>query len=295
MRQTDVVELEPMLRRITAPNPSPMTGGGTQTYLIGRKEVAVVDPGPLVPAHLEAIMAAVSGGGRLAHILVTHAHRDHSAAAAALAQMSGARVYGFGPAGSGRSEAMIRLRAGGLLAGGEGVDHGFAPDICLADGAVLGSAEWQITAHHTPGHYCNHLSFQLGDVVLTGDVVMGWTSTLISPPDGDLGQYYASLARLEGVGARVFYPGHGAPVRDPAQRITHLRAHRETRHAQITALLERGPASARGLAAEVYGALPPALLPAATRNTLAHLIDMAEKTRVEVEEPISEESFFRLL
>ncbi|TNF13085.1 MAG: MBL fold metallo-hydrolase [Rhodobacteraceae bacterium] len=273
-------ELEPGLRRIVAPNPSPMTYTGTCSYVIGTGAVGVVDPGPADPAHLQAILDGLARGERISHILVTHAHLDHSPGARLLADATGAPVLAFGPPEAGRSPIMAELAAAGMAGGGEGVDHGFHPDEPLGDGETLSHGDWQVTALHTPGHFCNHLSFVLGDAVLTGDVVMGWSSTLISPPDGDLSDYYLSLERIDALTPRILYPGHGAPVSDPRGLISEQRAHRESRSAQILENLRRRPATPHALTQAIYTDIPPALLPAAERNVFAHLVEMTQQTLV---------------
>ncbi|WP_207102377.1 MBL fold metallo-hydrolase, partial [Paracoccus shandongensis] len=225
--------------RILAPNPSPLTGPGTNTFLLGREQVAVIDPGPDDPGHLAAIVDA--GQGRISHILVTHAHRDHSAGAPALARMTGAPVLAFGDALAGRSPMMQRL-AGDATGGGEGLDLSFTPDITLRDGDVVEGADWRLTALHTPGHSGGHLAFLWGERIFCGDVVMGWSSTLISPPDGDLADYLRTLDRLAQIGPRRLLPAHGDPVEDPLARLAALAAHRRQRTAQILAALRDGPA-----------------------------------------------------
>ncbi len=268
---------DPPVRRVLAANPSPMTGPGTWTHLVGGAEVAVIDPGPMDPAHLAAILAAVPAGGRVTAIVVTHAHKDHSALAPALAQATGAPVLAFGAAAEGRRPAMERLAAAGLAAGGEGVDHAFRPDRRLADGEALCGPDWQLEVLHTPGHMAGHLCLALGDLLFTGDHVMGWAPSLVSPPDGDMGAYMASLARLQARDWRRMLPAHGAPVDDPAARLEALVAHRRDREARILAALRAGAAGLDGITAAAYPGLDPALMPAARRNALAHLIDLAER------------------
>lgn len=285
---------EPGLRLIRAPNPSPMTYTGTNTYLLGEGEVTVIDPGPALPAHLAAIGAALAPGERVAAILVTHAHLDHSQAAAPLAAATGAPVLAFGPAEAGRSAVMDGLAATGLMRGGEGVDAAFAPDRCLADGAILETSAGPLCAIHTPGHFQNHLCFDWGGRVFTGDTVMGWATSLVSPPDGDMAAYMAALDRLAGLGARRFYPGHGPAVEDPPERLRALVQHRLTREAQVLAALAEHPGTATDLACRIYADTPPALLPAAARNVLAHLIDLAARGRVICPPPLSADSPFRL-
>jgi glyoxylase-like metal-dependent hydrolase (beta-lactamase superfamily II) len=267
------IAIAPGLRRILAPNPSPMTHWGTNTYLLGETEVAVIDPGPEDEAHLAALLDAL-GGARVSHILITHAHRDHSPLARRLSAATGAPVLGFGPATAGRTPVMEDLARQGLVGGGEGVDHGFAPEIALADGAVIEGADWRLVAHWTPGHFAGHLSFDWQGEVFTGDHVMGWASTMISPPDGDVTAFMASCARLKGLGARRFHPGHGAPVDDPGQRLDWLMRHRREREAQILAALGQAPIDLRTLTRRIYYDAPAALLPAAERNVLAHLVDL---------------------
>lgn len=256
-------------RRILAPNPSPLTGPGTNSFLIGTRQVAVIDPGPDDPGHLAALVEA--GGGAISHILVTHAHRDHSAGAATLSRMTGAPVYAFGDALSGRSAVMARLAAKGLVGGGEGLDLDFAPDRLLRDGDVVECDEWRLTALHTPGHSGGHLCFSWEDQLFCGDIVMGWSSTIISPPDGDLADYFRSLDRISDLTPRRLLPAHGEPVDDPAGRIGELATHRRARTAQILEALRESADDATGLARRIYD-VPPHLMPAATRNVLAHLI-----------------------
>lgn len=278
-----VEELEPGLRRVLAPNPSPMTFRGTNTYLLGQGDIAVIDPGPADPAHHAAIRTALGKGERITHIFVTHSHLDHSPLARTLSDSTGAPVLAFGPSTAGRSPLMQQLTAEGMVGGGEGVDTGFHPDIPLADGTVIEGPDWRLTALWTPGHFGNHLSFAWEDRIFTGDHVMGWASSLVSPPDGDLRAYMASLDRLDAMGARVFYPGHGAEVENPTARLDWLRRHRLGREAEILAALGDGPATAHALAQRIYTDLDPYLLRAAERNVLAHLLDLMERNMAHCE------------
>lgn len=275
-RPGQAVELEAGLRRVLAPNPSPMTHWGTNTYLVGQRDVAVIDPGPDDPAHLAALMAALSGA-RLRAILVTHAHRDHSPLARRLAEITGAPVLAFGSPEAGRSEVMARLAAQGLAGGGEGVDTGFSPDAMLSEGDVVEDGDARLEVLHTPGHFAGHLAFALGDRLFTGDHVMGWASTFVSPPDGDLAAFMATCRRLRARADRCFHPGHGAPVTDPAGRLDWLVAHREARAVAIRAALGPEPQGVPAITARVYTDTAPAMLPAAERNVLAHLIDLVEQ------------------
>ncbi|WP_233192814.1 MBL fold metallo-hydrolase [Acidimangrovimonas sediminis] len=276
-----VEQLAPGIRRVLAPNPSAMTFRGTNSYLVGTGTVAVIDPGPALPAHRDALLAALAPGERISHILVTHSHVDHSPLAPELSRLTGAPVLAFGDSRTGMSPAMRHLAAEGGLGGGEGIDAAFAPDVTLADDETISGSDWELRAIWTPGHLSNHLSFAMGDAVFTGDVVMGWASSLISPPEGDLGAYMTSLARLRTLGARRLHPGHGAPVDDPDARLSALIAHRLGREAEILAALSAGPATIEALTRAIYTDVPTALLPAAARNVFAHIVDLIERNEIE--------------
>ncbi|EDQ04735.1 Hydroxyacylglutathione hydrolase [Sulfitobacter indolifex] len=286
--------LEPGLRRIVAPNPSPMTYRGTNTYLLGDSDIAVIDPGPDHPAHLEAILSALEPGQRVSHIIVTHTHLDHSPLAHPLAKHTEAEVWAFGDGTSGRSPIMQDLAQAGLMGGGEGVDHDFSPDHTLVDGDVLRGDGWALEALHTPGHIGNHLCLAWGDACLTADHVMGWATSLVSPPDGDLTDFMASCEKLAAREWRVFYPGHGAPVSDPNARLNWLVDHRRAREASILQALHDGPATAEDLARVIYTETPPALLGAATRNVLAHLVDLTGRGRVAPQSALQADALFGL-
>lgn len=270
------------VRVVLAPNPSAMTGPGTNSFLIGEREVAVIDPGPDDPTHIQAILDMAEG--RISHILVTHAHLDHTAGVARLAQATRAPVFAFGPADSGRSPTMARLAATGLN-GGEGADTGFRPDIELRHGEELRSSDWTLQALHTPGHMGGHLSFRLGDAIFCGDLVMGWSTSIISPPEGDLVDYFRSLDLLARLAPRVLYPAHGDPITDPLPRLEELAAHRRLRSAQILDALDAGPGTAAELAARIY-TIPAHLMPAAERNVLAHLLALADLGTVAGDGPV---------
>ncbi len=273
-------ELSPGLRRIVAPNPSSMTFKGTNTYLLGTRDLAVIDPGPERAAHLQAILNAVGQDQRITHIFVTHSHVDHSTLARPLSEATGAPVLAFGPSGAGRSEIMTKLAATGLSDAGEGIDTAFFPDLTLEDGAVTTGPDWSLEAIWTPGHLGNHLSFAWDDIVFTGDLVMGWASSLVSPPDGDLTDFMASCRRLRARGAGVFHAGHGAPITAPMDRVTWLIDHRLSREAAILEALTKTQASTTDLAQLIYTDTPASLIPAAKRNILAHLIDLYNKKMV---------------
>ena len=293
--QTGVPEvLEPGLRRILAPNPSPMTYRGTNTYLIGTQDLAVIDPGPKDARHLQAILDAVGPDQSISHILVSHSHLDHSPLARDLSDATGAPIYAFGGPVAGRSAVMAQLAKAGLAGGGEGIDQGFAPDICLADGDILRGSDWELEAIHTPGHLGNHLAFGWGDICFTADHVMGWASSLVSPPDGDLTDFMASCRRLAARSWRVFYPGHGAAIDDPAGRLDWLIAHRLMRETAILDILRKKAATAATLARTIYTETPAALLPAAERNVFAHLVDLTSQSRIQPVGQLSVDAQFQL-
>ena len=264
-----VQDIAPGIRRIVCANPGPFTFRGTNTYLIGRGEVAVLDPGPADAAHLAAILRATAGE-QITRILVSHTHRDHSPGAAALVAATGAVTFGHGP------------HVTPPDAGGEGGDHAFRPDIALPDGATVESDAWRVTALHTPGHCANHLCFGLESaagpgILFSADHVMSWSTTVVSPPDGDMAAYMASLARIAGRDDRLYLPGHGPPLPDPAPFVAALAAHRREREAKVFhALRAARRATAAELVPPVYGPeLDPKLVPAAARSLLAHLIKLA--------------------
>ena len=291
----ELVQLSPLVGVVTAPNAGPMTFTGTQTYLVGQGTLAVVDPGPDNDAHLAALVRAINGRP-VSHILVTHSHVDHSPLCRRLSDLTGAPVLGFGTANEGRSAVMERLAVQGDLGGNEGIDEGFAPDRKLADGEVIEGDGWALEAIHTPGHLSNHLCFavQGTGAVLTGDHVMGWATTMVSPPDGDLTGFMASMEKLAArEGDSVYYPGHGGAIKDPAGMVAHQIRHRKSREVQILAALSGGnPATALQLAEQIYTDVDPRLIPAATRNVFAHLIDLSERQRVESDGPISVDAVF---
>jgi glyoxylase-like metal-dependent hydrolase (beta-lactamase superfamily II) len=268
----EVEWVAPGVRRILCGNPGPFTYRGTNTYLIGRGEVAVLDPGPVDEAHLGAILRAAAGE-RVTRILVSHTHRDHSPGVAPLTAATGAETLGFGP----------HLTPPG---DGEGGDHDFSPNRQLADGDAVEGDGWRLTALHTPGHCANHLCFALEadaslapeGVLFSADHVMAWSTSVVSPPDGDMADYMRSLSRIAARADRLLLPGHGPAHDDPAPLIARLIAHREEREARVLEAL-RGAGelvTAAALVPSVYGpALDPRLAPAAARSLLAHLVKLA--------------------
>ncbi|TRW14339.1 MBL fold metallo-hydrolase [Glacieibacterium frigidum] len=255
----------PLVRRVLARNPSPFTYTGTGTYIVGRGTVAVIDPGPADPVHLAALQAAVAGE-TVSHILVTHTHMDHSPAAPALKAVTGAAIMGCAP---------LVLRDDGPRADA-GFDPNYAPDRVLADGESVNGPGWTLTAVATPGHTSNHLCFALAEerALFSGDHVMGWSTTVVAPPDGDMAAYMASLALLIPRDDAVYYPTHGAPVVEPQRFVRGLVMHRKQRETQILKLLREGTHVIPAMVASMYSGVDPRLHPAAGRSVLAHLIDL---------------------
>ena len=254
----------------------------------------MIDPGPTSEAHLQAILAATKGQ-TITHILVTHAHADHSPLSRALSKATGAMVHGFGPPDAGRSATMTRLAAEGLAGGGEGVDGAFRPDCVLGEGDEVATTDWRVTALHTPGHFAGHLAFRWGNMLFSGDHVMDWASSLVSPPDGDLGAFMRSSERLKALEDVTFLPGHGRPIAAAADRLDWLIGHRRSRELALLEALERGPAGIDRLTAQVYTDTPREMHAAAARNVFAHLIDLVERNLVRPAPDLSVSANFEIV
>ena len=265
----EVEPLEPLVRRVLAPNGSPFTFTGTQTYLVGGPDgVAVIDPGPAEADHLAALERAI-GGASVVAILCTHTHRDHSPAAAPLAERTGAPVVGCAP---------LVLDTRGPRADAP-FDRTYAPDKVLADGDRVSGPGWTLTAVATPGHTSNHLCFALDGTgaLFTGDHVMGWSTTVVAPPDGDMADYMASLDKLRARGDRVYYPAHGPAVNNPRQLVRGMIGHRRQRERQIVKLLGESPQDIAAMVPRMYKGVNEYLWPAAGLSVLAHLIDLERR------------------
>lgn len=276
---------EPLVRRVLAPNPSPYTFTGTQTWLVGAgKDIAVIDPGPAGSGksvgdpsdingegHVEAILATI-GDTRVTAILCTHTHRDHSPAAAPLKAATGAPIIGCAP---------LALEDDGPRADAA-FDPYYAPDHILQDGERVEGDGWTLEAVATPGHTSNHLCYALVETgaLFTGDHVMKWSTSVVSPPDGDMGAYMESLQKLYDRDDRIYYPAHGPAVENPRQLVRGMVGHRRQRERQILTLLEKGEGHIPHMVTQMYKGLDPRLTGAAARSVLAHLIDLKNRGQV---------------
>ena len=258
------VRLSGRVARLLACNPGPFTFKGTGVYILGAgRQVAVIDPGPALPDHIEALKRAL-GPRQVSHILVTHTHRDHSPAAAAVKSWSGAKTYALGGAAPASAvEGMVD----------EAHDHEFVPDVVVRDGMLIGGEGFLLECVATPGHTANHMCYALVQerALFSGDHVMGWSTSVIAPPDGDMGDYLASLEKLAARDDQIFYPTHGSPIPDPQDWLRQLIAHRRLREAQILAALARDDDTVMRLAEKLYPQIDAALRPAAAQQVLAHL------------------------
>jgi glyoxylase-like metal-dependent hydrolase (beta-lactamase superfamily II) len=274
-------EVAPAVRRVTAPNRGPFTFTGTNSYIVGRGEVAVIDPGPDDPRHVDALLAAIPGE-RITHILLTHTHRDHAGALAALKERTGATTYGEGPHRPARP-----LRIGETNPLDASADLGFVPDVALADGAVIEGDGWRIEAVATPGHTANHLAFALPEagLLFSGDHVMAWSTTIVAPPDGAMADYMASLDKLMARPETRYLPGHGGPVEDAPSFLRALKSHRRMREAAILERLAQGDEEIAAIVKALYRDTDPRLHGAAALSVLAHLEDLVQRGKVVTDGP----------
>ncbi len=257
-----VDEVEPGIRRVIANNPSPFTHYGTGTYILGTGQVAVIDPGPADPAHIQAILDAVEGE-TITHMLVTHTHMDHSPGCALLKNHVDAPTYAFGPHGAGKLEEGVPVEEGG--------DMDFQPDELVGHGDVIQGRNWSVECVYTPGHTSNHMCYQLREsrALFTGDHVMGWSTSIISPPDGDMMAYMVSLELLLERDDRVYWPTHGPAITDPHPHVKAFIEHRKEREAQILECVAKGVDRISDMVPLMYTDTPEYLYPAAARSTLA--------------------------
>lgn len=274
--------------RVTANNPGPFTFHGTNSYVVGREAVCVIDPGPPDERHLDALIAAI-GGRPVTHILVSHTHRDHSPLAQDLKRITGAVT-----AGAGRHRPARPLRIGETNPLDAAADTDFVPDITLGHGGTIGGDGWSISAVETPGHTANHLAFALegSDILFSADHVMAWATSIVAPPDGAMGDYIASLDVLSERRDRIYYPGHGGPVLKPAQFVRALKTHRLMREKAILERLRKGDRTIRDMVKVIYADTDPRLHGAASLSVLAHLEALVGAGRVSADgEPAIDTAF----
>jgi glyoxylase-like metal-dependent hydrolase (beta-lactamase superfamily II) len=282
-------QVSPLIRRVIADNPGPFTYLGTGTYIVGHGDVAVIDPGPDLPEHLDAILAAVVGE-RVTAIVITHHHSDHSPLAGPLKARTGATIYGCAVATPVADDpAEVRMEADH--------DSAFAPDVSVCAGGRIAGPGWTLEAIPTPGHTSNHISYALleENAVFTGDHVMGWSTTVIAPPDGDMTDYMASLERIRAGGFSTLWPTHGPPVREVAPFLDAYIAHRRERQAQILRALQAGPGRIADLVPRLYADVDSRLHPAAARSMLAAMIDLVRRGEVHTDGEPGLASEYRLV
>jgi len=301
-RQVD--ELSPLIRRVVAENPNPFTFTGTGVYLVGRGEVAVIDPGPTLVEHLDALESALGPDERITRILVTHTHSDHTAGVAPLVERTGAVTYGFGPHGEVPEEdpldklsfdehftAEEKAEIDKAWADTpdelkrEGPDQDFRPDVVVGDGDLIEGLGWTIEVVHTPGHTSNHVCFALRDekVLFTGDHVMGWATSVISPPDGDLFDYLNSLRKLLDRDDELYWPTHGPAIDDPKVYVQSFLDHRLNREKQIVAALGSGPTTIKAIVPDMYHDVDKRLWRAAANSAYSNLLALHREQRVTAE------------
>jgi len=275
-------ELSPGVVRIVANNPSPFTFKGTNTYLVGTRELALIDPGPADRAHLAAVVAAI-GDRRVSHIVITHTHRDHTDGLPALLAATGAKTAGYGRRVAAKGEKRTSP------SGSEYVDQEFLPDVALASGQRLDGDGWALTALHTPGHAPDHLCLALEGtkVLFSGDHVMGWNTSVVAPPEGNMGAYIRSLELLTGRSDEVYFPGHGGQIEGPQRMVKAYLLHRRMREQAIFDCIRAGTNTARAIVPVIYKGLDPRLLNAATLSVLAHAEHLIERGLVRCDLPLS--------
>lgn len=277
----------PGLRRITANNPSMFTFHGTGTYVIGEGNVAVIDPGPLIPEHVDALVAGL-GAERISHVLVTHTHQDHSPACRLLRQHSDAPTYGYGPHGQGKFERGVMIEEGG--------DMDFVPDVVVRDGDVIQGDGFTVECVYTPGHTSNHVCFSWreGNALFSGDHVMGWSTSIVSPPDGDMGDYMQSLEKLLDRDEAVYWPTHGSAITKPRSYVRGFIAHRRLREQQVLDCIARGQHDIDAMVPVMYKSIDRRLYPAAARSVFATVVLLVEQERVFVDGELNIASALRL-
>ena len=295
-----VDEISPLVRRVVAENPNPFTFTGTGVYIIGRGNVAVVDPGPTLDVHLDAVLGALGPDERVTHLLITHTHTDHTAGVPKLLERTGATTYGFGPHGdvpdedpldkvtfdeyfTAEEKSTIEKEWAEIPdeLKREGPDQDFVPDVAVGDGDEIAGDGWTVEVVHTPGHTSNHVCFALKEekVLFTGDHVMGWATSVISPPDGDLFDYLNSLRKLLEREDERFWPTHGPAIEDPKTYVQSFLDHRLSREAQIVTALEQGPSTIKEIVPPMYADVDKRLWRAAANSVFSHLLALHREGR----------------
>ena len=279
--------VSPLIRRVVARNPSAFTYHGTGTYIIGRDRVGIVDPGPDLSEHIEALLRCLEGE-EITHLLVTHTHLDHSPAVRGVQAARSAPSYGYGPHGAGRFERGAQVE--------EGADIDFAPDVEVRHGDVVEGQGWSVECVHTPGHTSNHICFQLREenALFSGDHVMGWSTTIVSPPDGDMGAYLGSLELLLGRNDAVYWPTHGPCIAKPQPFVRAYLQHRKDREAQILDCLGKGIGGIGEMVPIMYRELPEFMHPAAARQVFAAMLYLVEQGRAACEGELGVHAAYRL-
>ena len=274
---------------ILAPNPSPMTFKGTNTYIIDNGELAIIDPGPINEEHFDNILGVLADKP-VKYIFLTHSHIDHSPLAKLLSAELNTPIYAYGASNSGLSSTMLSLIENGYQSGSEGIDNEFHPDFLIKNNEKFVLNNDIISSIHTPGHMGNHVCFQYNKILFSGDHVMGWATSMVSPPYGDLTQFMASCRLLQTKEFNLFLPGHGDPVKNPSERLSFLVNHRLERESQIKEAIKETALTAFEITEIIYTDIDSSLIPAATRNVFAHLIDLDARGLLKFQGNISEKS-----
>ena len=284
-----LVEVSPLVRRMLQPNSGPFTFRGTNTYVVGRGDVAVIDPGPADEGNLAALLEALAGE-RVRHIVVTHTHRDHSPLAAALRRATGAPIVGCAPHRAARA-----LAEGEIAKLDAANDLDYAPDHALADGEAVRGEGFALVAVATPGHTMNHLAFHLPEenALFSGDHVMAWSTSIVAPPDGSMSAYMASLDALRRRADAIYWPGHGGPVAEPQRYVRALLGHRRQREAGILARLAERAMTIPQIVELNYSGLDPRLKGAAALSTFAHVEDLVARGLVASDGALTLEAIYR--
>jgi glyoxylase-like metal-dependent hydrolase (beta-lactamase superfamily II) len=287
-RHGSAVDLGNNVRRVTAVNPGPFTFHGTNTFIVGKDELAVIDPGPALDQHFDALLAAIAGR-RVSHIFVTHTHLDHTGLLERLVDQTGAKTFAQGPHRAARD-----LHNGETNVLDASSDRSFAPDVLLNDGQIISGDGWQLEAVHTPGHTANHCAFALkgSGILFSGDHVMGWSTSIVAPPDGSMSDYLASLDKLLRRDDRTYLSGHGGEITNPRSFVKALKTHRKMRERAVLQRVRQGDTSITDIVVSIYREINPKLLGAAALSVLAHLEDLIDRGLIRSDGPASLDGFY---